>query len=99
MGVKVVDFDDEDEIDLKQAFIRDSIPIALVILLYAYSFIIFYGNKGYEIQTDFASLAPLFLLGLLTFLWTVLEIFSMLFNEKSRAIHDLIARTVVVRTS
>ena len=99
MGVKVVDFDDEDEIDLKQAFIRDSVPIALMIGLYAYSFIIFYGSEGNEFQADFATLAPMLLIGLLTLLWTVLEIFSMLFSDKSRAVHDLIAGTVVVRTN
>ncbi|VXD15851.1 RDD family protein [Marinoscillum sp. 108] len=99
MGVKVVDFDNEDEIDLNQAFIRDSVPVALMILLYAYSFIIFYGNEGYELQADFVTLAPMFFIGLLNLLWTILEIFSMLFNDKSRAVHDLIARTVVVRTS
>ncbi|MEP0986796.1 RDD family protein [Ekhidna sp.] len=98
MGVRVVDFDTEDEIDLKQAFIRDSVPVALMAVLYAYSLIIFYGNEGSELQADFVTLAPLFFIGLLTMLWTILEIFSMLFNDKSRAVHDLIARTVVVRT-
>jgi len=99
MDVKVVDFDTEDEIDMMQAFIRDSVPIALMILLYAYSMIVFYGNEGYELSTDFATLAPMFFIGVLTLLWTILEILSMLFNDKSRAVHDLIARTVVVRTN
>lgn len=31
------------------------------------------------------------------FMWVLLEMLTMLFNEQRRAIHDLIARTVVVR--
>ena len=99
MGVKVVDVETEDAIDLKQAFIRDSVPISLMILIYAYSIIIFYGNDGYELQVDFATLAPMLIIGILGFIWTFLEIFSMLFNNKFRALHDLLARTVVVRTN
>ncbi len=99
MGVKVLDFETEDEIDLKQAFIRDSVPIALMIALYSYSVIIAWGNEGSAMQADFATMAPMFLIGILSILWTTLEIFSMLFNEKSRAVHDLLAGTVVVRTN
>ena len=32
-------------------------------------------------------------------IWFVLEIITMLLNKKRRALHDLIAGTVVVRTS
>lgn len=98
MGVRVVDFDTEDEIDIKQAFVRDSVAIALMVLLYAYSFILFSGNDSYERASDFESLPPMFYLNMLSVLWIVLEIVTMLFDNKSRAVHDLIARTVVVRT-
>ncbi|XOV94212.1 MAG: RDD family protein [Bacteroidota bacterium] len=98
MGVKVLDFDTEDEIELKRAFMRDAVPIALMIALYAYSFIITYGNEEIDFY-DLATMAPMLLISLVYFLWTVLEILSMLFNEKSRAVHDFIAGTVVVRTN
>lgn len=99
MRVKVVDFDDEDEIDIKQALIRDSVPIALMIVVYCYMAILTTGNDGFDIAMDFSTLAPMFFLGFLTIIWTLLEFLSMLFNEKSRAVHDFIARTVVIRTN
>ncbi len=97
MGVMVVDVETEDPINLKQAFIRDSVPIALIIALYGYSLIVLSGMDNVDIMTDFVTLAPMFFLGLLSLIWTIVEILSMLLNEKSRAVHDLIAQTVVVR--
>ena len=38
------------------------------------------------------------ILGFAGLLWIAVEIVSMLFNDKKRAIHDLIAKTVVIRT-
>jgi len=99
MGVKVVDAESENEIDLKQAFLRDSVPIALMIGLYCYSAILLTDIEHVDLATDFAALAPMFFIGFLTILWTIVEIFSMLFNDKSRAVHDFIAKTVVVRTN
>ncbi len=99
MGVKVVDAKSEDGIDLKQAFLRDSVPIALMIGIYCYAAILLTGFEHVDLATDFAALAPVFFLGFLTILWTIVEILSMLFNEKSRAVHDFIAKTVVVRTN
>lgn len=99
MGVKVVDADTEEEIDLRQALIRDSVPIGLMIALYAYIFIIIGGQDLDITEVNIASLLPMLFLGMLSIIWTLVEIFSMLFNEKSRAVHDLIAGTVVVRKS
>jgi len=99
MGVKVVDVDNEGDIHLKQAFIRDSVPIALMIILFAYSYIMLWGVETFDIATAFALMAPMLFIGFVSIAWTLLEIISMLFNEKSRAIHDRIAGTVVVRTN
>ncbi len=98
LGVKVVDFEHERNININQALKRDIVPIFLITILYIYSFILFSDNDGYRLETNFASLAPMFFIGFLSILWTVLEFLSMLFNEKSRAVHDLIAGTVAVRT-
>ncbi len=95
MGVIVVDFETEGEIDLKQAFLRDSVPIVLMVGVYIYSLIMFVGNLE---NAGFVAFAPLFFIAILNFIWVSLEIFSMLFNDKSRAVHDLIAKTVVVRS-
>lgn len=97
MDVKVVNFGSEEAIDLKQAFKRDLVPVALMTITYLYAFIVFYGQEPSGFHPGFLNMVPLFFIGLISFLWVLLEIGSMLFNEKSRAIHDLIAKTVVVR--
>ena len=99
MGVKVVDFETEESIGYKEAFIRDSVPIALMIGLYGYTAILLSDIHEGPLEMDITSLAPMFFIGILTILWTLLEIFSMLLNSKSRAVHDFIAGTVVVRTN
>ncbi|MFT6783910.1 MAG: putative RDD family membrane protein YckC [Saprospiraceae bacterium] len=99
MKVRVVDVNTEENIDLRQAFLRDCVPITLMIVLFTYSFILLSGRDDFNISIDFVTLAPIFFIGLLSSTWTLLEIFSMLLNEKSRAVHDIIARTVVVKTN
>lgn len=98
MGVKVVNFEGEDQIDIKQAFIRDSVPFIIMIVLFVYSYILISNGVEFDNSTDFSTLAPMIFMAIISLLWTLLEIISMLFNEKSRAIHDLIAGTVVIRT-
>lgn len=95
MGIKVVNADDEEPIHMRQAFIRDSVPVVLTISMYVYSLTI--QGKDLGSLPNFNSLAPIIFLSFLSLLWTLLEIISMLFNEKSRAVHDLLAKTVVVR--
>ncbi len=90
LGVKVFDVNEERGITMKQAFIRDSVPIGITIFYYLLSFIPFELTFSMILFSAFISMVPL--------LWWILEIFSMLFNQRSRAIHDLIAKTVVVRT-
>lgn len=99
MGVRVVSFDGEGHISLKQAFMRDSIPLLLTVVLFIYTLILvsLSGSKLYS-TAEFGALVPMVIISLLALLWTMLEIFTMLSNEKSRAFHDLIAKTVVVRT-
>lgn len=102
MGIKVVRFDNEGDIDLKQAFVRDSVPIVLVILHFGYSLTMIIGNEltgdeYIDMATAFVALTQAVIIGFLSSIWTIAELLSMLFNEKSRAIHDLIAKTVVIR--
>jgi uncharacterized RDD family membrane protein YckC len=91
MKVKITDQSETKSITFLQAFMRDS--VGMVISLVAVIFLYFqFDNiqlieKGYD---DF--LMPWF------FSWIIIELGTMLFNRKRRAIHDFIAGTVVVRT-
>jgi uncharacterized RDD family membrane protein YckC len=92
--VKVVDVS-ESPISMRQAFLRDSVyaglsTIALILFLYQKFF------SGDVESPVIKSLTNL--LGLTGFIWFLVEIVTMLTNEKRRALHDFIAGPVVVRS-
>jgi len=94
MKVSVVDVNDEGQISRKQAFLREGFYIlmntySMVISLYA----LFYSVE--ENSTPIMIAAFVMLFG--SFAWFMLEVISALTNDKRRAIHDLIAGTVVVK--
>lgn len=81
MGLKVIDESETREIGFRQAFLREAVPIAIVALMLI-------GSRWIpmEEQVDWIDT-----------IWYVLEIGSVLTNEKRRALHDFIAGTVVVK--
>lgn len=94
--VKVVDVKSEESINFKQAFLRDCVPILFLVLMLLASFFI----PDEASASDYPGWAAYVLLGFSVSLmgWHLLEIITMLFNEKRRALHDFIAGTVVIRT-
>ena len=100
MKVKVVDFKTEERITMTQAWLRDCIPLLLMLFSYFSLAVLTNGFQNERIITNsgssLASIVIMIINGL-SISWVILEIVSMLMNEKSRAIHDLIAKTVVVR--
>lgn len=92
-SVKVVNHSDEEPISIKQAFLRDCAPLivfSIALLTIVLSSIIDDGNIS-----EISQLIVLFA-GTFQFVWFFLEILTMLFNEKRRALHDFIAGTVVI---
>jgi len=101
--VRVVDFRTEGKISVRQAWLREGLPLLLSLVLLGYEVsAILSGrlNLGYtaSVQALFAS-RPFWLLTALPGLWFVAEVLTMLTNAKRRALHDFIAGTVVVRTN
>jgi uncharacterized RDD family membrane protein YckC len=100
--VKVLDARTGNPISWRQAFIRESIPLAMTLALLAF---LVAGPSADVLAVDVAADSlPAFSLGewlLLTLpmLWFVAEVVTMLTNAKRRALHDFIAGTVVVRTN
>ncbi len=95
MGIKVLDCDEKSMIGYKRAFIRESVWFFVSILgLIYFSFI----HKDYTLPDypvpydttvdDFLSLT--------TLIWFILEIITMAFNSKRRALHDYMAGSVVI---
>ncbi|TQV71418.1 RDD family protein [Aliikangiella marina] len=95
VGVKVVRDSDEGPINFSHAFLRDMVPLILLTLLLGLT------TFTNPIESD-GSVADWYLYGVfvissVAIFWSLVEMLSMLFNEKRRAIHDFIAGTVVIR--
>jgi len=97
LGVRVPNHENELEIDLKQALRRESVNLILnafsliLILLVASSM----GETG-TLSTFLALSITVF--SVIALFWVISEFVTMLFNDKRRALHDFIGKTVVVRT-
>ncbi|MBX2849425.1 MAG: RDD family protein [Acidiferrobacterales bacterium] len=95
-GVRVLNHKTETKIGVLQALRRESVNLALnvvwamMILAVAISV-----ELTGTITTGFAYMIIGF--GFLTLAWSLSELVTMLFNEKRRALHDFIGKTVVVR--
>ena len=96
VGVKVLDLSEKRIPTLRQAFIRDSgyIVLNLASLIYLIYLVV---TGRYLLGSQLAG-APAEILNWASIIWFLLEIISMMTNEKRRAFHDYIAGTVVVRS-
>jgi uncharacterized RDD family membrane protein YckC len=95
-GVKVLDHDTETEINVKQAVRRESVNLILNVLLTTLTVtFLFSTNMSTSTIENLSYFAVM--LGALSFIWLISEFVTMLFNNKRRALHDFIGKTVVVR--
>lgn len=93
MKVKVTDVSEEKEITLRQAILRDLPQLifnsaAIIIGISALS----YDENSLEIMYAYGTF------NVIAGLWSLADIIVFLFNDRRRALHDLIARTIVVKT-
>lgn len=98
MKVKVVDNTTEDKISYSQSFMREIVPMVLVttsVLLY---FILFSDIDLENFQLSALGYILILLPSAMLAIWSILEIVTMLFDDKNRALHDKVADTVVIRT-
>ena len=95
MGVKVVDVS-ETKLSIRQAILRDIVPIFFSVLSIASALPrIFSGLGPYKTAGELSWIDYGWASGSL--IWFLLEVVTMLTNEKRRAVHDFIAGSVVVR--
>ncbi|GJQ61006.1 MAG: hypothetical protein SCALA702_00590 [Melioribacteraceae bacterium] len=104
-NLKVVDNQTEAPISYMQALKREIVPIILlVIALFSLSlnfesyFALIDPTKMNELQTGPMMVWTMVVGGVFLF-WFLAEVLTMLTNDKRRALHDMIAGTVVVRTN
>lgn len=95
MGVKLLDVSEKSSIGLFRAFLRESVWVVFSVI----SIIIFTINtKGTEFITA-GEMAKTSFFFWVSFGWLFLEMITMLTNSKRRAIHDYIAKSVVVNVN
>jgi uncharacterized RDD family membrane protein YckC len=95
--VRVVDFESERPITFRQALLREGIPIAITSVVIVYQ--IFLWRAAEQNPAQLARSGMFWLISSLPALWFLAEVVTMLMNEKRRALHDLIAGTIVIRTN
>jgi uncharacterized RDD family membrane protein YckC len=98
LNIKVVDNKSEGKISFYQSFLREAVPVVLISLSTVWSGIMLMGIDLSNYEFSAFGKIMLFLPGYMLFIWSVTEVITMLFNSKKRALHDIIAKTVVVRT-
>ena len=94
-GVKVLDKSEQANISWGQAVMRDIVPVVFFVASLAY--VIAFGVPADGDVLSGVSGFILYAYAIAAVVWSVAEIVTMLFNRKRRAVHDLIAGTVVVR--
>jgi uncharacterized RDD family membrane protein YckC len=90
--VKVLDVSETHTISLRQSIMRDIVLLLAQVISLIYILVYSYSESQGSFVTDYEDFT-----GIPLFIWTIAELISMLTNEKRRAIHDFIAKSVVVR--
>lgn len=92
--VKVLDISEKRKLTLRQAILRDSFYLLVVTVGFVYYVLLLTRTDDPQaILTDYSNFSdnPVFW-------WTLIEIITMLTNSKRRAVHDFLAKSVVIRT-
>jgi uncharacterized RDD family membrane protein YckC len=92
--LKLVDVSEERPITLKQAIIRDIVPLGLGLILFILTLKDILQGTSKGLDDDIASNIHTKVVGV----WFILVFISFLFNNKVRGLHDLMAGTVLVKT-
>ncbi|PMG80930.1 hypothetical protein BCU84_00290 [Shewanella sp. 10N.286.51.B7] len=94
-GVKVVNHEDETPIGLNQSILRESVSLGFCLIGLLLIVV--------SLKVNIANIEPLIFtllfIGILALGWNISEFITMLLNDKRRAVHDFIGRTVVVITN
>jgi uncharacterized RDD family membrane protein YckC len=97
LSIKIVDHVTEGKIGYYQSFLREAIPMVLVNITLVFGVVMFADR---DLVLDELSAFEYVVIGIpsvMLFIWSILEIVTMLMDSKNRALHDKVAGTVVVK--
>ena len=99
LGVVVLDVSERRHVSYRQALLRDAAPLAVMLLLLPYQLFQILTGRFYLLHPGGRPDAISWISSLVLMVWFLLEIVTMTFNSKRRALHDFIAGSVVVKAS
>ncbi len=96
LGIKVVDISESAILNFKRSVLRESPWIIANIILFLYFFIALILLK----QMDFEKAKNNYwnFSTIISIIWILIEFVTMLTNHKRRALHDFLAKSVVIKT-
>jgi uncharacterized RDD family membrane protein YckC len=94
-GVKVLHVSESKSLTLKQVVLRDSIPMPIDVA----GLIYFASLLKQDLSADNLITSYEELTTIVAFVWVFLELSTMVTNQRRRALHDFVAKTVVIRVN
>ena len=98
VNIRIVDVKTEERINFAQAVNRVIVPFVIANLLFALISILTWCNSLPVLSFNVGGTMLLILPSAIIIIWSVSELFTMLFNPKFRSVQDRIAKTIVVRS-
>lgn len=97
LKVKVLDVSERQHVTYLQALRRDIVPLAVTVLLLPHALYQIIVGKFYLMNPGTMPDTPSMILVYVFMGWFLLEIITLMFSSKRRALHDFIAGSVVVK--
>jgi uncharacterized RDD family membrane protein YckC len=98
LKVKVLDLSEQQHVTYGQALKRDIVPLLVTVLLLPYDLYQIIAGKFYLMHPGTMPDKISMILAFVLMGWFFVEVITMMFSSKRRALHDFIAGSVVVRT-
>ena len=98
LKITVLDVSEQQHVTYLQAFKRDAVPLAVTVMILPYELYQIITGRFYLLHPGTMPDKASMVLAFVFMGWFLMEIITMMFSSKRRALHDFIAGSVVVRT-
>ena len=99
LGVVVLDVSERRHVSYRQALLRNAVPLGVTLVLLPCQLFQILTGRFYLLHPGRLPDVVSWISSLILMVWFLLEIVTMTFNSKRRALHDFIAGSVVVKKS
>ncbi len=99
LKVKVMDVSETAHITYRQAARRNIVPIFITIIILPYDIYHIIDGKYFMFHPQTGPDAYTMAMTYISMAWFLMELITMLFSKKRRAVHDFIAASVVIKAA